>query len=90
MAVVEAISIITVSCVWRVISFKHTHLVERIGLLTLIVMGEGVIGLTTSVSTILQNCVQTSKSAIGAIVASVNLIVSLVHISPQGILLRLH
>jgi low temperature requirement protein LtrA len=42
---VEAFAMIAISCVWRVVSFKHTHLVERIGLLTLIIMGEGIIGM---------------------------------------------
>ena len=67
---------IAVSCVWRVVSFKHTHLVERIGLLTLIIMGEGIIGLGDSVSTILQNSVSVSPSAIGTIMSGVLLIVS--------------
>jgi low temperature requirement protein LtrA len=68
---------IAISCVWRVVSFRHTHLVERIGLLTLIIMGEGIIGLATSVSTILQNSVYVSKQAIGSIMGGVLLIVSL-------------
>jgi len=37
---VEAITVITISSRWRVLSFKHTHLVERVGLLTLIILGE--------------------------------------------------
>ena len=43
---VEALAVITISCCWRVVSFKHAHLVERIGLLTLIIMGEGIIGMS--------------------------------------------
>jgi low temperature requirement protein LtrA len=74
--VVEALAMIAISCVWRVVSFRHTHLVERIGLLTLIIMGEGIIGLGTSVSTILQNSVSVSQSAIGTIIGGVLLIVS--------------
>jgi low temperature requirement protein LtrA len=77
---VEALGIIAISCVWRVVSFRHTHLVERIGLLTLIIMGEGIIGLGTSVSTILQNSTAVSKSAIGTIIGGVLLIVSAIHI----------
>jgi low temperature requirement protein LtrA len=46
----EAIIIITVSCKWRNLSFKATHLVERMGLLTLIVIGEGAIGVTKTVA----------------------------------------
>jgi low temperature requirement protein LtrA len=78
--VAEALAIIAISCVWRVVSFRHTHLVERIGLLTLIIMGEGIIGLATSVSTILQNSTAVSKSAIGTIMGGVLLIVSTIHI----------
>ena len=76
----EALGIIAVSCVRRVVSFKHTHLVERIGLLTLIIMGEGIIGLATSVSTILQNSTVVSKSAIGTIISGMLLIVSAVNV----------
>jgi low temperature requirement protein LtrA len=77
---VEALAIIAISCVWRVVSFKHTHLVERIGLLTLIIMGEGIIGLATSVSTILQNSTTVSRSAIGTIIGGVLLIVGATNI----------
>jgi low temperature requirement protein LtrA len=77
---VEALAIIAISCVWRVVSFKHTHLVERIGLLTLIIMGEGIIGLGTSVSTILQNSTTVSKSAIGTIIGGVLLIVGAINV----------
>jgi low temperature requirement protein LtrA len=77
----EALAMVAISCVWRVVSFRHTHLVERIGLLTLIIMGEGIIGLATSVSTILQNSVSVSKQAIGTIIGGVLLIVSLISIT---------
>jgi hypothetical protein len=74
LACVEALAVISISCYWRVVSFRHTHLVERIGLLTLIIMGEGIIGMTKSVSTILQTSAHVSSSDIGTIVASVLLI----------------
>jgi low temperature requirement protein LtrA len=54
--------------------------VERIGLLTLIIMGEGIIGLATSVSTILQNSTTVSKSAIGTIIGGVLLIVGAINV----------
>lgn len=76
----EALAIIAISCVWRVVSFKHTHLVERIGLLTLIIMGEGIIGLAESVSTILQNSTTVSRSAIGTIIGGVLLIVGAINV----------
>ena len=39
-----------ISVRWRSLSFKETHLPERLGLLTLIILGEGVIVLTKSVN----------------------------------------
>jgi hypothetical protein len=42
-------------------------------------MGEGIIGLATSVSTILQNSVYVSKQAIGTIIGGVLLIVSVIN-----------
>ncbi|KAF1977924.1 hypothetical protein BU23DRAFT_499937 [Bimuria novae-zelandiae CBS 107.79] len=47
---VEAVAVITISSVWRMLSFKKTHLMERMSLLTLIVIGEGAIGVTKTVS----------------------------------------
>ncbi|EON64006.1 hypothetical protein W97_03236 [Coniosporium apollinis CBS 100218] len=45
----ESAAVIGVSSIWRTLSFKKTHLVERMGLLTLIVIGEGAIGVTKTV-----------------------------------------
>ncbi|CAI6261960.1 unnamed protein product [Periconia digitata] len=50
MMVTEALGAIAVSCIWRMLSFKKTHLMERMSLLTLIVIGEGAIGVTKTVS----------------------------------------
>jgi low temperature requirement protein LtrA len=49
-ATVEAIAVVTISCFWRMLSFKKTHLMERMSLLTIIVIGEGAIGVTKTVS----------------------------------------
>ncbi|QDS75713.1 hypothetical protein FKW77_008036 [Venturia effusa] len=49
----EGVVIIAVSCTWRTLSFKATHLVERMGLLTLIVIGEGAIGVTKTIAKIM-------------------------------------
>ncbi|KAK4235556.1 bacterial low temperature requirement A protein-domain-containing protein [Achaetomium macrosporum] len=46
----ETVATISISCIWRMLSFKKTHLVERMGLLTLIVIGEGAIGVTKTIS----------------------------------------
>lgn len=43
-AILETIMATLVSSVWRNISFKGTHLVQRMSLLTLIILGEGIIG----------------------------------------------
>jgi len=72
---VEALAVITISCIWRVVSFKRTHLVERIGLLTLIIMGEGILGMTKSVSLIIKNSTSVSGSDIATIISAVLLIV---------------
>ncbi|KAK3374722.1 bacterial low temperature requirement A protein-domain-containing protein [Podospora didyma] len=50
---IETIATIGISCFWRMLSFKKTHLVERMGLLTLIVIGEGAIGVTKTISRIM-------------------------------------
>lgn len=49
----ESIISITVSCFWRMLSFKKTHLMERMSLLTVIVIGEGAIGVTKTVGRIM-------------------------------------
>ncbi|KAF1941958.1 hypothetical protein EJ02DRAFT_376524 [Clathrospora elynae] len=49
----EAIGVVTISCFWRMLSFKKTHLMERMSLLTIIVIGEGAIGVTKTVSRIM-------------------------------------
>jgi low temperature requirement protein LtrA len=46
---IEAIIVVTISSVWRMLSFKETHLNERLSLLTLIIIGEGIIGVTKTV-----------------------------------------
>lgn len=45
----ESAAVIGISSFWRTLSFKKTHIVERMGLLTLIVIGEGAIGVTKTV-----------------------------------------
>jgi low temperature requirement protein LtrA len=51
--VLEAITVIAISCFWRMLSFKKTHLMERMSLLTIIVIGEGAIGVTKTVTRIM-------------------------------------
>ncbi|KAF2810489.1 uncharacterized protein BDZ99DRAFT_520558 [Mytilinidion resinicola] len=47
---IESFGSIAISCCWTMLSFKKTHIVERMGLLTLIVIGEGAIGVTKTIS----------------------------------------
>lgn len=49
-ALLEALAVFISSSRWRSVSFKRTHLHERVGLLTLIILGEGVIVLTKSMN----------------------------------------
>ena len=53
-AIFEASAIIGTSSVWRVVSFKKTHLVERMGLLTLIILGEGIIVMLKAINAIVK------------------------------------
>jgi low temperature requirement protein LtrA len=73
---VEAIVVVIISSLWRVLSFKHAHLVERIGLLTLIILGEGILGLTKSVAKIVSKTEKVTGGDLGIIVAAVFLVVS--------------
>lgn len=46
----EVISILVISSVWRAVSFKNTHVVKRMGLLTIILLGEGVLNTARELS----------------------------------------
>lgn len=52
MILVEVIAVMAASSIWKVVSFKQTHLVERLGLLTLIIIGEGIIVMLKAVNTV--------------------------------------
>jgi low temperature requirement protein LtrA len=54
-AICETMFTVTVSCYWRIISFKGTHMVQRMSLLTLIILGEGIIVVCKSISKIVKN-----------------------------------
>jgi low temperature requirement protein LtrA len=61
--------------IWRIISFKYTHLVERLQLLTLIIIGEGIIGMVKSVASITKGQTSNNMSKIGTVIAAVLLLV---------------
>ncbi|KAF2826164.1 hypothetical protein CC86DRAFT_25654 [Ophiobolus disseminans] len=73
-ALSETVLTVTVSCVWRIISFKGTHMVQRMSLLTLIVLGEGIIVICKSISKIVKNEYLWTVSVVGQIVAAVCII----------------
>lgn len=60
----EAAMVLFISCYWKAMSFYKTNLAERMGALTLIVMGEGIIGLTDSISKIMNAVPKPSNIAI--------------------------
>ncbi|KAM0335007.1 hypothetical protein ACHAQA_000041 [Verticillium albo-atrum] len=49
----EAAVTLGISSIWRKTGFKRTHLTERMGLLTLVIIGEGAIGATKTVGKIM-------------------------------------
>jgi hypothetical protein len=52
-------------------AFKDTNIVERMGALSLIIMGEGIIGMTESVSFMFKTSSKISSSTIGLVIAVV-------------------
>jgi low temperature requirement protein LtrA len=73
-ALCETLARVTVSCHWRVISFKGTHMVQRMSLLTLIVLGEGIIVVCKSISKIIKNDFLWTAAVVGQIIAAVLII----------------
>jgi low temperature requirement protein LtrA len=71
----ESIVILIVSSVWRILSFKESHMAERLSLLTMIIIGEGVIGSTKTAGALWPT---TSNPTSGGVVAMVSIIVMLV------------
>ncbi|QSZ36968.1 hypothetical protein DSL72_009060 [Monilinia vaccinii-corymbosi] len=51
-AVLETAANIVISSKWKVLSFGGSHLVQRMTLLTLIILGEGIIGVSKSIADI--------------------------------------
>ena len=70
----EIILTVTVSCVWRVISFKGTHMVQRMTLLSLIILGEGIIVICKSISKIIKNDYLWTAAVAGQIISAILII----------------
>ncbi|KAF2471156.1 uncharacterized protein BDR25DRAFT_223577 [Lindgomyces ingoldianus] len=70
----EVLLTVSVSCIWRVISFKGTHMVQRMSLLTLIILGEGIIVICKSISKIVKNEFLWTAAVVGQIISAVLII----------------
>ncbi|KAF1917907.1 hypothetical protein BDU57DRAFT_446293 [Ampelomyces quisqualis] len=73
-AICETMFTVTVSCYWRIISFKGTHMVQRMSLLTLIILGEGIIVVCKSISRIVKNEYLWSVPVVAQIIAAILII----------------
>lgn len=65
---------IGISSNWRSISFKGTHIMQRMSLLSLIILGEGIIVITKAISKVVKNSYKFDTTLIGEIMASVLII----------------
>ncbi|KAH5578404.1 hypothetical protein HBI24_163160 [Parastagonospora nodorum] len=73
-SIVEGLLIFLIAIIWRIVSFKYTHLIERLQLLTLIIIGEGIIGMVKSVACIFKGQSDNNSTEIGTVVAAVVLL----------------
>jgi len=73
-ALCETLLTVAVSCIFRVISFKGTHMVQRMSLLTLIILGEGIIVVCKAISKIVKNEFLWTAAVVGQIIAAVLII----------------
>ncbi|KAF1838451.1 hypothetical protein BDW02DRAFT_636499 [Decorospora gaudefroyi] len=73
-SIAEIVVTVGISCYWRVISFKGTHIVQRMSLLTLIILGEGIIVICKAISKIVKNGSQFDSQLRGQIIAAVLMI----------------
>ena len=70
---IEGVAVLFISSYWRVLSFKNTNFTTRMGDATMIMLGEGAVGLALSVSKIMANSAHLT-GAIGVTIAGVFLI----------------
>lgn len=78
----ETILNVIVTSKYKVVSFKGTHLVQRMTLLTLIILGEGIIVVCKSITSIVKNedaTIAWTPATIGSITSSVVIIVCFSH-----------
>ncbi|KAB8296737.1 hypothetical protein EYC80_002157 [Monilinia laxa] len=73
-AIIETAVNILISSKWKVLSFRGSHLVQRMTLLTLIILGEGIIGLSKSIADITEEEGSYNISLIFTVVSAVGII----------------
>ncbi|KAL2829506.1 bacterial low temperature requirement A protein-domain-containing protein [Aspergillus cavernicola] len=77
-AVMEVAVNLGLAAQWRAMSFEKTHLVERLSCLTLIILGEGIIGLTKTIVKVETFDLKFTSADIGSIISAV-LVIYLVY-----------
>ncbi|CRL25099.1 unnamed protein product [Penicillium camemberti] len=77
-AVMEVGVNLTLAAQWEAMSFERTHLIERLTCLTLIILGEGIIGLTKTIIKIETFDLRFTSADIGSIISAV-LVIYLVY-----------
>ncbi|CAI7615088.1 unnamed protein product [Penicillium pancosmium] len=70
-AVIEVGVNLALAANWKAMSFERTHLVERLTCLTLIILGEGIIGLTKTILKIETFDLKFTSADIGCIISAV-------------------
>ncbi|KAA8568908.1 hypothetical protein EYC84_007885 [Monilinia fructicola] len=73
-AIIETAVNILISSKWKVLSFRGSHLVQRMTLLTLIILGEGIIGVSKSIADITEEEGSYNISLILTVVSAVGII----------------
>ncbi|KAL2811756.1 bacterial low temperature requirement A protein-domain-containing protein [Aspergillus granulosus] len=73
-AVAEVVSNVAVAALWPAVSLWKTHLVERMTCLTLIILGEGIIGLTKTIVKIQKLDGKFTPTDIGTLISAVLII----------------
>ncbi|KAL3456011.1 bacterial low temperature requirement A protein-domain-containing protein [Aspergillus heterothallicus] len=74
LAVAEVISNVAVAALWPAVSLWKTHLVERMTCLTLIILGEGIIGLTGTIGKIQKLDGRFTPADIGTLISALLII----------------
>ncbi|QPC79571.1 hypothetical protein HYE68_010323 [Fusarium pseudograminearum] len=70
LAVVEVVLTFALAYIFPVLSFQGTHLMKRMGLLTVIIVGDGIITICKSVVTIVENPDSWNAETVGVVLSS--------------------